>query len=78
MLSPMKAIRAKCLDCMCGSVYEVSKCPSDDCSLFPYRFGHNPARKGIGRHDAKLPGNTELNEAEIEESTGEYKYPTEA
>ena len=41
-LSPMKAIRAKCLDCCCGSVNEVRLCPCPDCSLYPYRFGKNP------------------------------------
>lgn len=35
-----KAIRAKCLDCCCGSSNEVEKCPADDCPLYPYRFGN--------------------------------------
>ena len=47
-MTPMKAIRAKCLDCCCGQAYEVKLCPSEDCPLWPYRFGHNPNRKGIG------------------------------
>jgi len=47
-LTPIKAIRAKCLDCMAGQVKEVRLCPSEDCSLFNYRFGKNPNRKGIG------------------------------
>jgi hypothetical protein len=41
-LTPMKAIRQKCLDCCCGSKKEVRLCPSDDCSLWPYRFGKRP------------------------------------
>ena len=28
MLTPIKAIRAKCLDCCCGSAKEVELCPS--------------------------------------------------
>ena len=40
--SPIKAIRAKCLDCVCGSEAEVRKCPVVDCSLWPFRFGRNP------------------------------------
>lgn len=44
--SPLKAIRAKCLDCSCGNVYEVTKCPIKDCPLYEYRSGHNPALKG--------------------------------
>ncbi len=42
ILSPMKAIRAKCLDCCCGSSHEVRLCPCQDCTLYPYRFGKNP------------------------------------
>ncbi len=42
MLTPMKAIRAKCLDCCCGSAHEVKLCTCQDCTLYPYRFGKNP------------------------------------
>ena len=48
ILTPIKAIRAKCLDCMCGQATEVRLCPITDCSLYPYRMGHNPSRKGKG------------------------------
>ncbi len=48
MLSPLKSIRAKCLDCMCDQPMEVRLCPCNDCPLYPYRMGHNPNRKGIG------------------------------
>ena len=47
MLSPLKAIRAKCLDCMCDQPQEVRLCPCESCPLWPYRMGHNPNRKGI-------------------------------
>ena len=43
-MSPLKAIRLKCIDCMCGQVREVKLCPIDDCSLYPFRFGKNPNR----------------------------------
>ena len=46
--SPLKAIRMKCLDCSCGQPGEVRECLITDCALHPYRFGHNPGRKGIG------------------------------
>ena len=48
MLSPLKSIRQKCLDCCCGQMAEVKLCPCEDCALYPYRMGHNPSRKGIG------------------------------
>lgn len=40
---PLKAIRAKCLDCVYDA-HEVKLCPSTDCALHPYRFGKNPFR----------------------------------
>ena len=48
ILTPIKAIRAHCLDCMCGQATEVRLCPITDCSLYPYRMGHNPKRAGLG------------------------------
>lgn len=40
--SPVKAIRAKCLDCVGNNVAEVRKCVSANCALWPYRMGANP------------------------------------
>lgn len=48
VLTPLKAIRAKCIDCCCGQLAEVRACPVLNCPLYPYRDGHNPSRKGIG------------------------------
>jgi len=59
-ITPLKAIRLKCLDCMCGAKHEVKLCPSDDCSLFVYRFGKNPARRGIGRKALDIAANREV------------------
>lgn len=44
-LTPIKAIRAYCLGCSCGSASEVRLCPITDCELYPYREGHNPNYK---------------------------------
>lgn len=41
-MTPMKAIRAKCLDCCCGSFQEVRLCTVEKCPLYPYRFGKRP------------------------------------
>lgn len=41
-ITPLRAIRAKCIDCMCGSSFEVAQCPSDLCPLYDFRFGKNP------------------------------------
>jgi len=43
--SPLKAIRAKCLECSNYQHKEVTLCPVTDCDLFPYRFGKNPYLK---------------------------------
>lgn len=40
--TPIKAIRAKCMDCCCYQAKEVRLCPSVNCPLYPYRMGHRP------------------------------------
>lgn len=42
--NPVKAIRAKCLDCSGGDRKEVSHCPITKCPLYPFREGKNPYR----------------------------------
>ena len=48
-VTPLKAIRLKCLDCCCDSAAEVRDCEIEHCPLWQFRFGKNPARKGVGR-----------------------------
>lgn len=43
--NPVKAIRAKCIDCCGGQPREADRCPSEFCPLHPFRFGKNPYRK---------------------------------
>ena len=40
--TPMRAIRAKCLDCVNGQIYEINKCHIEKCPLWIYRTGHRP------------------------------------
>lgn len=42
ILTPRKAIRAKCLDCSCGHPSEVRDCRVKNCPLYPHRFGKRP------------------------------------
>lgn len=42
--SPLKAIRAKCLECSGGSSNEVKLCNVSTCELYSFRFGKNPYR----------------------------------
>jgi hypothetical protein len=43
--NPVKAIRAKCLDCCCVNAAEVRKCIAVDCPLWPFRTSLNPFRR---------------------------------
>ena len=45
-ISPLKAIRLKCLDCCCDQPIEVKLCTALDCPLWELRFGKNPSLKG--------------------------------
>ena len=40
--TPIKAIRAKCIDCCCGDLKEVRECTIEECPLWPYRMGRRP------------------------------------
>lgn len=61
VLRPLKAIRARCLDCMCGQYSEVRLCPSTQCPLWPYRMGHRPEYKG-SQAEESLENDDELSE----------------
>lgn len=47
--SPVKAIRAYCLSCVCGNAAEVRRCEITRCPLYPFRFGKNPYYGKKGR-----------------------------
>ena len=38
-VSRSKAIRLKCIDCCCGNMAEVRRCPVASCPLWRYRMG---------------------------------------
>ena len=46
ILTPRKAIRAKCLDCCAGHPSEVRDCTAKNCPLYPHRFGKRPKENG--------------------------------
>ena len=50
--SPLKAIRAHCLECLGYVASEVADCSAgNDCCLFKFRFGKNLSGKRGPRHD---------------------------
>ena len=40
--SPLRAIRAKCLDCSCYQLNEIRLCEATGCALWPFRAGRHP------------------------------------
>lgn len=52
-VSPLKALRLKCLDCCNDTAQEVRFCTVVNCPSWPFRMGKNPwtseARREIGR-----------------------------
>jgi hypothetical protein len=43
-VSPLRALRLKCLDCCNDSAQEVRLCTAADCPSWPFRMGKNPWR----------------------------------
>lgn len=72
MLTPIKAIRAKCLDCCCDSRTAVRFCSVENCPLYPYRMGHRP--KGYNNPESEA----ECEKTQIAPQLNEKKspYPT--
>ena len=70
--TPLKAIRAKCLDCVCGQLLEINKCHIKECPLWEYRRGKRPKGDDLLTEDELDEGlegyvpNDEQEEAEDE------------
>ncbi len=47
-VSPLRALRLKCLDCCNGSAQEVRLCTAVDCPNWPFRMGRSPWRVPLG------------------------------
>ena len=52
-ISPLKAIKEKCMDCCCWQYSEVKKCTATKCPLYPFRMGKNPYIKRSMSEDRK-------------------------
>lgn len=62
--SPIKAIRAKCLDCCCDQREEVKLCQVKGCPLYPFRMGKNPFRiKRVMSEEQKFEAGERLRKA---------------
>jgi hypothetical protein len=62
-MSPLQAIRARCLDCCRHQEKEVARCPAVDCPSWPFRMGTDPWRKPASeaRREAARRAMTNLN-----------------
>lgn len=69
ILTPIKAIRAHCIDCCCGNKVEVRLCHLEKCHLHPYRMGHRPK----GSTDITLEEFSEESEASPMVQSGEQE-----
>jgi hypothetical protein len=52
VLTPLKAVRKKCLECSGDKPSLVRRCDSQGCPLYVYRLGKNFKRAGIGGRKA--------------------------
>jgi len=44
-MSPLEALRARCIDCCAQQPNEVALCPAVECPSWPFRMGTDPWRK---------------------------------
>jgi hypothetical protein len=66
-LTPLQAIRQKCLWCCNGSAHEVALCPAKACPSWSFRFGHKPTDEIIAEQ-----GDTLLHPLELPMRAGEF------
>ena len=59
ILTPIKSIRANCLDCCCGSCKEVRLCTVKNCDCYPYRMGTRPSKATLESMEAFYEENPE-------------------
>ena len=78
LLTPMKAIRSKCLDCCCDSAKEIALCPMSYCPCWPYRFGtRTRARKIVAEERSKKGLSERYWAEELDDYTSQKYYRSE-
>ncbi len=75
-VSPLRALRLKCLDCCNGSAREVRLCTAVDCPSWPFRMGKNPWRRPLTGEErverrARLAGKITAAPSEAQKTGGE-------
>ena len=63
-MSPLAALRARCVDCCVGSVSKVRKCVAVNCPAWPFRIGKNPwLEKRVLTEEQKIGARIRLQQA---------------
>ena len=60
MKTPIKSIRAYCIDCQGGSFKEVRLCTLHDCPLYAYRMGKRPSQETLDTIEEHANNNREI------------------
>ena len=58
-ITPLRAIRAKCMECTLDSYKEIRECTMSKCPLHQYRMGHRPKKEGDGQNGVQATGEHE-------------------
>ena len=58
--TPIKSIRAYCIECQGGSFKEVRLCTSNDCALYAYRMGKRPSQETLDTIEEHSGNNREI------------------
>jgi len=77
--TPMKAIRAKCMDCSGGQFVEVRNCPVKNCPLHEYRMGKRPQKDNEDEKTLLRDGFSDLEvegDKSIEDDAADEKDPS--
>lgn len=70
-ITPMKAIRNKCLECSSSQLKEVRECPISWCPLWRYRMGKRPPKESIEGDAAREKSLASLGVSSNSDASGE-------
>ncbi|MBC7152734.1 MAG: hypothetical protein H5U22_25495 [Rhizobium sp.] len=76
-VSPLRALRLRCLDCCNGSAREVRLCTAVDCPSWPFRMGKNPWRRPLTGEEraarrARFAGKITVAVSEAQKTGGKF------
>lgn len=77
-VSPLRALRLKCLDCCNGAAREVRLCTAVGCPSWPFRMGKSPWRRALtdkerAERQARFAGKSPAAPSNAQNSGGEIR-----